>query len=483
MSLPVSRGLRQKRSATDISEDMSLQPDLAEQELLADTRRRADEPLVSHELLCEVVIGFLLLACVAVVWIHTPPGSFALVPALLSVAVFVLSTQVRFETPFGFTVATQLAFVPLLFALPGALVPLAVVAALAIARVPQVLRGTVPPERLLRSLPNAWFSLGPVVVFALANRSPAAAGPWLLIAALAAQIAVDIAISCVRTWVERGASVLAQARELWIYGVDIALSVIGLVIAEDIHQRPIATLAPLPLLALLAFFARERTERIESLLELSTAYRGTALVLGDVIEADDGYTGEHCKSVVLLAVGVAEALGLDAEQRRNVEFASLLHDVGKIAIPKEIINKPGKLTSEEWKVIETHTIEGQKMLDRIGGFMQKVGLIVRSHHERWDGGGYPDGLLGDAIPIEARIITACDSWNAMRTDRSYRKALPFETAHAEMVTNRGRQFDPKVVDALLALVEELEGPAARAAHALADVAEREHPAAELTASA
>ena len=90
-------------------------------------------------------------------------------------------------------------------------------------------------------------------------------------------------------------------------------------------------------------------------------------------------------------------------------------------MPKEIINKPGKLDAREWEIMTTHTTAGQEMLDRIGGFMRKVGLIVRSHHERWDGGGYPDGLAGEEIPLEARIIACCDSWSAMRTDRSYRK--------------------------------------------------------------
>ena len=93
-------------------------------------------------------------------------------------------------------------------------------------------------------------------------------------------------------------------------------------------------------------------------------------------------------------------------------------------------------------MIKTHTIEGQKMLDRVGGFMRDVGLIVRSHHERWDGGGYPDGLAGEEIPLEARIITCCDSWNAMRTDRAYRKALSHDVALAELIANTGTQFDP-----------------------------------------
>ena len=93
------------------------------------------------------------------------------------------------------------------------------------------------------------------------------------------------------------------------------------------------------------------------------------------------------------------------------------------------------------------------MLERVGGFMREVGMIVRSHHERWDGGGYPDGLAGDQIPLEARIISCCDSWNAMQTDRSSRKALPLETALSELRTNSGAQFDPRVVAALMALVE------------------------------
>ena len=183
-----------------------------------------------------------------------------------------------------------------------------------------------------------------------------------------------------------------------------------------------------PLLGVLASLARERRQRLESLLELGQAYRGTALVLGDVVEADDGYTGEHCKSVVTLSLEVAEQLNLSPQQRRNLEFGALLHDVGKIAIPKQIINKPGPLDPDEWVIIKTHTIEGQRMLDRVGGFMREVGLIVRSHHERWDGAGYPDRLTGVAIPLEARIITCCDSWNAMRTDRAYRTALSHDAA-------------------------------------------------------
>ena len=238
--------------------------------------------------------------------------------------------------------------------------------------------------------------------------------------------------------------------------IDIALTGMGLVVAEQVHEHPLVALAPLPLLGLLAWFAGERRQRLVSLLELNSAYRGTALVLGDVVEADDGYTGLHCRGVLGLALAVAEELKLNAEQRRNLEFGALLHDVGKIAIPKEIVNKPGKLDADEWQLIKTHTVEGQNMLDRIGGFMQEVGLIVRSHHERWDGGGYPDGLAGEEIPLEARIVTCCDSWNAMRTDRAYRKALAPEVALGELRANAGRQFDPRIVDTLVDVIRTAE---------------------------
>jgi putative nucleotidyltransferase with HDIG domain len=431
---------------------MSLKPTLEEQELLADTFRRSELSMTRREWLTEIAAVLAFIAVAGILWGADPPKALDPVPVALSLMVMVLATRVRFDTPLGFTVATQLAFVPLLFAVPLTIVPLAVVTALMIAHLPEVLSGKHPTSRLLREITNSWFSIGPVAVFALASIQPDHASPALLVAALAAQFAVDFVVSTLRFRIERAAKLSAQLRETWVYGIDAALSGIALVVAEAIHRTPLAALAPVPLLALLAVFARERHQRLESLLELNAAYRGTALVLGDVVEADDGYTGEHSKGVVRLALAVGEHLGLNAEQRRNLEFGALLHDVGKIAIPKEIINKPGKLDPHEWDIITAHTTEGQKMLDRIGGFMRNVGLIVRSHHERWDGTGYPDGLAGEAIPLEARIITCCDSWNAMRTDRSYRNALSHEVALAELNANSGRQFDPRVVASLLTVI-------------------------------
>jgi HD-GYP domain-containing protein (c-di-GMP phosphodiesterase class II) len=152
-------------------------------------------------------------------------------------------------------------------------------------------------------------------------------------------------------------------------------------------------------------------------------------------------------------------MGLDAHERRNVEFGALLHDIGKIAVPKEIINKPGALTDEEWVVIKTHTVEGERMLGRVGGVLGEVGSIVRSSHERWDGSGYPDGLAGDEIPLESCIVSCCDAFDAMTTDRSYRTAMPLERALAELAAGAGTQFHPRVA----AVLAELVSPQAEAA--------------------
>ncbi len=429
-----------------------MQPSYEEQELLAETFRRAQARMMARERLAELVASAGFMAAAAAVWLIRPPHAFAALPAAVCLAVMVLATRVRFDTPFGFTVPIQLAFVPLLFALPVALVPFAVVVALAAAWLPDVLSGRMPPIRLWKGVGNAWFAIGPAAVFAVAGTDPSHAGLVLLVAALTAQFIGDFAASVLRFLIARGASISAQLRETWVYVIDAALAGVGLVVAKQMQLTPLAPLVLVPLLGVLAMFAHERHQRLQGLLELNDAYRGTALALGDVVEADDDYTAQHCRSVVGLALAVAEQLGIGADRRRNIEFAALLHDVGKISIPNEIINKPGSLDPHEWMIIKTHTLEGQKLLDRVGGFMRQVGVIVRSHHERWDGNGYPDGLAGEAIPLEARIISCCDTWHAMRTDRVYRAALNYDAALAELLASAGSQLDPEIVDALAKIV-------------------------------
>ena len=189
---------------------------------------------------------------------------------------------------------------------------------------------------------NAWFAIGAVLPFVLMGTDPAVASAGLLLLALVTQVGADFCASGLREWIESGASVRAQVRESWVYAVDAALTPAALAVAYQVHTRPALVLGLIPMLGVLAVFARERQARLESLVELTNAYQGTALVLGDVVEADDGYTGQHCKSVVALAMEVGGELGLDPDRRRNLEFGALLHDVGKVAIPKDIINKPGQ---------------------------------------------------------------------------------------------------------------------------------------------
>ena len=246
----------------------------------------------------------------------------------------------------------------------------------------------------------------------------------LLVAMLGAQIGTDLGISLLWERLTTRATVADHIRQAsMVYAVDIALAPVGLLAALSIAESPWYLILMVPLFGVLAVFAAERRTRLVQLTELNSAYRGTAMVLAEVVDADDAYTGEHTRDVVALSLAVADQLGLDEQRRRNVEFGALLHDVGKVAIPNEILNKPGPLDDDQWLVMRTHTIEGQRMLDRVGGFMREVGAIVRASHERWDGRGYPDRLVGDAIPLEARIICCCDAYNAMTTTRPYRTAM------------------------------------------------------------
>jgi HD-GYP domain-containing protein (c-di-GMP phosphodiesterase class II) len=217
---------------------------------------------------------------------------------------------------------------------------------------------------------------------------------------------------------------------------------------------------------LLAIFAGERRAGAEGALELNNAYSGATTLLAEVIEHDDHYTGQHIRDVVSLSLRVADAMGLDLRRRRNVKFAALLHDIGKLAISKEIINKRGPLTSQEWALVKTHTVTGEGMLANVGGLFDDVARIVRSSHERWDGNGYPDGLRGGAIPLEARIVACCDALHAMTSDRPYRSALSINEALGELWDNAGTQFDPEVATIATKTFASREERALRAAQVL-----------------
>jgi hypothetical protein len=190
-------------------------------------------------------------------------------------------------------------------------------------------------------------------------------------------------------------------------------------------------------------------ERCKLIDELESALTTTLAVLSDALERKDAYTAAHADEVADLTVRVGRRLGFGGDALRNLNYGGLLHDIGKIGIRSEILQKPSRLTPEEFEEIKEHTNIGADMLARIPFFADVVPL-VRYAHERWDGKGYPAGLAAEAIPLGARIICACDAYNAMVTERPYKDARPPEEAIEELRRTAGTQFDPVVVDALIA---------------------------------
>jgi putative nucleotidyltransferase with HDIG domain len=162
-------------------------------------------------------------------------------------------------------------------------------------------------------------------------------------------------------------------------------------------------------------------------------------------------TVAHCESVTKLAEAIATRLGLDDRERELVAWAALVHDLGKLAIPRAVLDKPAGLTEEEWEAVREQPDRGADFLERVDG-LALLAPAVRASHERWDGSGYPKGLRQDQIPLAARIVAACDAFDAMTTERPYRAARPLADAVAELQTCAGTQFDPAVI---AALVEEL----------------------------
>jgi HD-GYP domain-containing protein (c-di-GMP phosphodiesterase class II) len=427
-----------------------LDPD--EQRVIEEQRARRLHSLAHREVWSFALFagGFLAVAILmaALLPSQRSPGAGAV---LVLIAAYAAAFRLDFEIGSGSAVPTQLILVPMLFVLPVGYVPLAVAAGIVLGSLDEYLRGSLHLGRVVLRVVNAWHAVGPALVLGLAvERGPRLSDWPLYTAALLSQFVLDALCAGGREWIALGVRPSVQLRAMvWVYAIDAGLAPIGLAVAFAAQSSPYGVVLALPLVGLLSVFARERRVRIDHELELRDAYRGTAFLLGDVVEADDTYTGLHSRAVVELTLRVADALGLSARERRDAEFAALLHDVGKVRVPNSIITKPGPLTDEERAIVERHTIEGERLLHRVGGLLGEIGRVVRSCHEHWDGNGYPDGLAGEQIPLLARIVACCDAFSAMTSDRSYRKALPEHEAVAELRRGRGTQFDPSVVDALI----------------------------------
>ena len=209
----------------------------------------------------------------------------------------------------------------------------------------------------------------------------------------------------------------------------------------------------LELIGGLAYQTTLALQRVASYETLERTFLTTVEALANALEAKDEHTSSHARWITDLALKVGTELGLEPRELKRLELGALFHDIGKIGIPSAILTKPGPLSPEERSIVETHPLLGERILAPILQ-LGEVRRIVRSAHEHFDGSGYPDRLAGEAIPVESRIVLACDAFHAMTTDRPYRKALPEEEARARLVGGSGTQFDPAVVDALLRVLDE-----------------------------
>ena len=192
--------------------------------------------------------------------------------------------------------------------------------------------------------------------------------------------------------------------------------------------------------------------------ELSAEKRDRLLItqvleaLARTIDAKDKYTNGHSERVAIYSRMIARKLGLSPDEQEEIYYMGLLHDIGKIGVPHDLISKTSGLTDEEYSVMKSHPIVGYDILSEISS-MPELAMAARWHHEHFNGGGYPDGIAGDEIPFPVRIIAVADSYDAMASNRSYRQYLPQDVVRAEIMKNSGTQFDPAVAQAMIEIID------------------------------
>src|SRR5207248_10560351 len=221
---------------------------------------------------------------------------------------------------------------------------------------------------------------------------------------------------------------------------------VALVEHEDFSERELRLLGGVAQQAKLAIANASSYEGLER------TFVSTVEALANALEANDEYTSTHARWITDLSLRVGRELGLDERALKRLELGALLHDIGKIGIPSDVLAKPGRLTAAERKIVQTHPELGERIIAPIDR-LQVVRPIVRHCHERWDGHGYPDGVAGEDIPLESRIIFVCDAYHAMTTDRPYRRQLSHRETLRRLAEGSGTQFDPNVVGIALRVLE------------------------------
>lgn len=400
----------------------------------------------------------LLLAVAVISWLilEEPPPHWHLVVLLGAVS---LATEVfAVKMPHGGTVSLMFAIAYSAILLGGPLT--GVLVAIAGAVSPEDLASKKPPHRLLFNVAQLGLAAAAAgLVYTAAGGSPlytpGHAPPefaqWILPAIAAAPVyaAVNIALVIVAIALHSEVAVYRVWQSFWATYVRslLVLTLLGLVLAQLVA---VAGLLYLLLLAL-PFVVSRQTFRVYQ--QQEEAYIGTVRSLVAALEAKDPYTRGHTERVASYAGIIAGRLGLNERETKQVEWASLLHDIGKVAVSDETLSRPGKLSTEEFCAVREHPRTAALILEEIE-FLSDIAPYVTAHHERIDGNGYPSGLSGDDIPLGARILAVADVFDAMTSSRSYRAALSFDEAIKELRDSAGDQLDPMCVEAFVDAVAE-----------------------------
>ena len=426
---------------------------LDDERLIELSRAAASRHLMRRHGVVVLALGF---AVVAVGALLVPSHRALSLEALAtSIVCYTLASRVQFEFGGVFAIPTQGVFVAMWFLLPPRMLPVVVCGSLLLAQLPDLVRGRMYFDRLALCVLSSWFSVGPALVLVLwGTHAPRWHSLPVYVAALAAQFALDYLSILLSTGEAVGLSPLAQIRSTaaGLRRRHAARSARAARRLRDVRAS-LGALLLLPVLLLFSTFAHERQHRIDNALELSSAYRGTAMLLGDVIEADDAYTGSHSRDVVELVVSVADRLGLDGSRTpaRGVRSAAARRRQGED--PGGDHQQAGAARRRRVGAHEDAHDRGRadartrRRPPRRGRADRPLLPRALGRH------GYPDRLAGDESPLAARIVCACDAWSAMTTDRSYRKARSTADAAAELRACAGTHFDPTVVETLLAVLE------------------------------
>jgi len=306
-------------------------------------------------------------------------------------------------------------------------------------------------------------SLVGVLQFRGEGQNSSSASPLLMVAIAmlvgsVVQIMANIMLLSTLIALRHGNPILSQWKSfLWSVPLSLPTSTAASAMYIAFQYNPLVTaVVGAPILIAIYFGHRQYQDNVKNRIAfMEKAHRETIEALAVAINAKDEVTHEHVLRVQIYAAGVARLLGCSELDIEALESGALLHDIGKIAVPDYILNKPGKLTAAEFEKMKMHTIAGAQILSRVE-FPYPIVPVVRHHHERWDGKGYPDGLQGEAIPLNARILSVVDCFDAVREDRQYRKGLTREQAIDLIMQGSGTQYDPRVVGTFIAHLPEFE---------------------------